>query len=78
MRIGLDKASGKAKCRYEKCKRKPEYISVKGRIKKDTTCAWISAQGAGGWHTSFYCRDCIDDIYQEMKKILNPQLWVFQ
>jgi hypothetical protein len=77
MQLGLEKASGKSKCRHQGCKQKPEFISEKGRIKKDTTCVWISTQGPGGWHTSYYCRDCIDTIYQEMKKILNPNLWVF-
>jgi hypothetical protein len=77
MRVGLEKASGRAKCRYEGCQRKTEYISEKGRIKKDTICAWISTQGPGGWHTSYYCRDCIEKIYAELKKILNPNLWVF-
>jgi hypothetical protein len=77
MRLGLEKASGRAKCRHEQCQRKTEYINEKGRIKSGTTCVWISTEGAGGWHTSYYCRDCVDKIYEEMKKILNPKLWIF-
>ena len=78
MKIGLEKASGKSKCRYRGCKQKPEFISEKGRIKKDTTCVWIAIDSASGGAVGYYCRDCVDQIYQEMKKILNPQLWVFQ
>ena len=76
MRIKIIKATGKAKCRHEKCSENSEYIQ-NGRIKKDTICAIISTDGASGWHTSCYCRDCIDMIYEDMKKILNPKLWIF-
>lgn len=77
MRIALEKSSGRAKCRHEQCEAKEEYISKAGRIKTGTTCAAISTEGAGGWHTSYYCRSCIDKVYEQMKKILNPSLWVF-
>lgn len=77
MKVGLEKASGRSKCRYDSCLKKTEFISDKGRIKKDTICAWISTQGAGGGHTSYYCKDCIEKIYFDFKKILNPNLWVF-
>jgi hypothetical protein len=77
MRITLEKSSGRAKCRHDGCEQKEEYISAAGRIKTGTTCAAIGTDGAGGYHTSYYCRDCIDKIYVEMKKILNPALWVF-
>lgn len=77
MKVELEKASGRSKCRYHGCLNKPEYISDKGRIKKDTICACISTQGPGGWHASYYCRDCIEKIYIDIKKILNPALWAF-
>lgn len=77
MRIELEKASGKAICRNRNCQKKTEYISENGRIKSQTTCAAITMQSAAGFNTSYYCRDCIDQLYQDIKKILNPQLWVF-
>jgi hypothetical protein len=77
MRLGLDKASGKSKCRHQGCLKKPEYISPKGRIKKDTTCVWIAIDSASGGGVAYYCRDCVDKIHDEMKKILNPKLWIF-
>ena len=77
MKIGLTKASGRALCRNRSCAKKPEFISDKGRIKKDTTCVWITIDSASGGGTAYYCRDCVDKLYLEMKKILNPNLWVF-
>lgn len=78
MKIKLEKASGKALCRGKSCKLIQEYISDKGRIKKDTTCVAITMTSAAGWNTSYYCRDCIDQLYLEMKKVLNPNLWIFK
>jgi hypothetical protein len=78
MKIELVKASGKAMCRNRSCKCKIEFINPKSyRIKKDTTCAAITMESAAGWNTSYYCRDCIEIIYEDMKKILNPKLWIF-
>lgn len=77
MEITLEKASGRSKCRYQGCCNNPEFISKSGRIKKDTVCARIMTQGPGGWHGSHYCRECIDKIYIDLKKILNPALWAF-
>lgn len=77
MKLGLEKASGRSKCRYHLCSNNPEFISDKGRIKKDTVCAWISTVGPGGAHTSHYCKGCIEKIYIDLKKILNPTLWAF-
>ena len=78
MQVKLEKASGRAKCRHPQCKQLPEYINDKGRIKKDTTCAVIWADSATGWNSSYYCRDCIDTIHNDIRKILNPKLWAFQ
>ncbi len=78
MRLGLAKGTGRRKCRNPTCKKNPQYINDQGRIKKDTTCVWIEVQDAGGYAQAYYCRDCINEIYERMKKILNPNLWVFQ
>lgn len=75
MQIGLEKASGLAKCRSESCPKNPEYISKAGRIKSGTTCVCISMQSAAGWHSTYYCRDCIEQIYIDMRKVLDPKLW---
>lgn len=77
MKIYLEKSSGRAKCRHSGCKRKPEYISSKGRIIKDTMCAILYMESASGWNSSYYCRDCIELIHFEIKKMLNPNLWAF-
>lgn len=77
MKIELEKASGKSKCRYDGCKCKPEYINDKGCIKENTTCAVITMKTAKGNATSYYCRDCIELLYVDIKMMLNPQLWVF-
>lgn len=76
MKIVLEKSSGRAKCRAKQCKKLEIYIE-KGRIKKDTICAAITMDSAAGWNTSYYCRDCIDTLYSDIKKILNPALWAF-
>lgn len=77
MKIVLEKSSGRAKCRARTCKKLELYISESGRIKKDSTCAAITMDSAAGWNTSYYCRDCIDTLYNDIKKILNPALWAF-
>jgi hypothetical protein len=77
MKIELEKSSGRAKCRSRTCKKKPEYISENGRIKAGTTCVAITMDSAAGWNTSYYCRDCVDQLYEDIRKILNPKLWVF-
>lgn len=77
MKIELEKASGKAICRSKTCQKKPEYISENGRIKSQTTCVAITMQSAAGWNTSYYCRDCVEVLYGDIKKVLNPALWVF-
>lgn len=77
MEMGIEKASGRSVCRNEECKCLPEYITLKGRIKAGTICAWVSTEGADGTHTSYYCRDCIDMIYRKLKKTFNSDLWIF-
>ena len=77
MKIELEKSSCRAICRNHLCKQNPDYINEGGRIKSGTTCAVIRMWSAAGWNRSFYCRECIDQIYFDMKKILNPKLWSF-
>lgn len=76
MKIELIKASGRAMCRSYDCKELPEYIK-NHRIISNTTCAAISMSSAAGWNTSYYCRDCIDKLYIDIKTVLNPKLWSF-
>jgi hypothetical protein len=75
MKLLLETSSGRTKCRGLTCKKLPEYISEKGRIKAGTKCVCFWMESASGWAGSYYCRDCIDQLYIEMKKILNPNLW---
>ena len=77
MRIELEKSSGRAKCRNSKCKKNTKFISEAGRILKDTTCVAITMDSAAGYNTSYYCRECVDEIYDDIRKILNPKLWSF-
>ena len=77
MKIILEKSSGRAICRYYGCKKNPLYIGKSGRILKDTICAAITMDSAAGHNTSYYCRECVDKLYVDIKTILNPQLWVF-
>lgn len=78
MKIELEKASGKSKCRYDGCQNKSEYINEKGCIRENTTCAAVTIKVAKGSYTAYYCRDCIELLYVDLKVILNPKLWVFQ
>jgi hypothetical protein len=77
MKIELEKSSGRAICRNFLCKNNPLYINPSGRIKSGTTCVVIGMSSAGGWNRSFYCRECIEIVYADLKTKLNPLLWVF-
>jgi len=77
MKIELEKSSGRAKCRNRACKKNPDYIAESGRIKSGSTCIAITMDSAAGWNTSYYCRECVDEIYLKMKTLLNPALWIF-
>lgn len=78
MWIKIIKATSKAKCRGIKCKNLPEYINRNGRIRKDTNCAVISISASNGGATAFYCRDCVDQVYMDMRIALDPKLWIFK
>lgn len=78
MRAGVEvNTSGRRKCRYFKCDKDLQYIGENDRIKKGTICAWISVDDANGSSCGYYCRGCIDKVYSDLKKILNPNLWLF-
>lgn len=77
MKIDLEKSSGRAICRNHQCKKNPLYINDKGRIKSGTTCVVFMMDSASGWNRSFYCRECIDALYLDLKIKLNPSLWSF-
>lgn len=77
MKILLKKSTGRVKCRNRNCKKNDKYINEKGRIRRDTTCIGITMDSGAGSNTSYYCRECIDEIYLDMKKCLNPNLWIF-
>jgi hypothetical protein len=77
MEIEIKKASGRALCRGTNCKRSPEYVKPNGNIVRGTSCAYIVIQTAGLVYSAYYCRDCIDDLYQKMKEKLDTNLWIF-
>ena len=76
-------------CANPNCKHLPEYIEYLGDknieyheyiIKPNTVCARITSNNASKiiGFTEFYCRDCIDDLYQMIKSKLDTNLWAFQ
>lgn len=78
MKISVSSATSKAKCRGNNCKKLPQFINRKGRIKKGTSCAIVGMNTSSGWRTAFFCRDCIDQLYFDMKMVLDPKLWIFK
>lgn len=76
MRVTLEKSSGRSKCRHPKCRKLLEFITD-DKIKANTTCAAIVFKSAFGECTAFYCRDCIDFVYNDIKSVLNSNLWAF-
>jgi hypothetical protein len=77
MKITLEKASGRAICRYPRCSENPEYINDMGYIKKGTVCAWIAIGSAGGGASACYCRECLEKVHDDIRMSLNPKLWAF-
>jgi hypothetical protein len=76
MKIKLEKATGKSKCRGSDCYKNPEFI-IDGKIKVGTTCAFITTRDAGGRAFSYYCRECLEKVHDEVRKTLDPKLWIF-
>ncbi len=64
-------------CANPNCKRNTDcMINILGSvwyIKTDTTVALITMQG----RYEYYCRDCIDFLYDLFKVKLNSKLWAF-
>jgi hypothetical protein len=81
MELKIISASGRAICRGEHCKGLPEFIIKLGvfrynnnRIRKDTQCLMITMWSAAGGTTAYYCSDCMNNIYVEMRSVLDPKL----
>lgn len=64
-------------CDNKNCKHLPEYcVHSTGDyyfLKLDTICVEIVM----GLYTEVYCLDCVKQVYQQMKPILDHNLWVF-
>jgi hypothetical protein len=70
-------------CANKNCKRLPEYmVNILGSvyyIRVDTTVAVISMGSSNhGLIVDYYCRGCIDEVYQLLKSKLDVKLWSFQ
>ena len=64
-------------CANHSCKKDAKHlINILGDvwyIKIETTVAVVSMGGK----EEYYCRGCIDDLYQMIKTKLDPKLWAF-
>ena len=76
MQIKIEKSTGRRICRHDLCKKNPNLISDDGKIKKEVICAAVTITSSSGRSTAYYCRECIDHLYNDIKKILNPNLWI--
>ena len=76
MIINIEKSTGRRICRYQNCLKNENYISKDGKIIKGVICASITIQSSSGLSTAYYCKDCINYLYSDIKKILNPNLWI--
>jgi hypothetical protein len=65
-------------CSNPKCEHNPKHmINILGNvwyIKVDTSVAFITLTNGFG---EYYCRGCIDEIYQIVKLKLDSSLWAF-
>jgi hypothetical protein len=78
MKITLENASGLSLCRSGSCLANPDYINTKtGRIKANTTCAVLAVRSASGVNKSYFCKGCLEKLYNDIRIILDPTLWVF-
>jgi hypothetical protein len=70
------------RCDNSTCPHSPEYhdriIGDNYFIKQDTTCflIWLG-DNISASSTEWYCRDCIDTVYQYIKSKLDSKLWAF-
>ena len=69
-------------CWGANCKKLPQYIDNgaggQSFIKKDTIFLILTLVKGFESIKSYYCRDCIDVIYRDLKPILDHKLWTLQ
>lgn len=70
-------------CDGDKCKHLPEFIDTAGVnnywIKFGSPMAIVRITRGRNYDLSnSYCRDCIDQIYREIKSKMDTKLWAFQ
>ena len=59
--IEIVKSSGKCICRGNKC-------NYRTKIPKDNICLSIYTGSASGFNTSYYCKDCMLEIFDQFEK----------
>ena len=76
-------------CDNDNCKHLPEYTDYhkswfanapgpQWTIKEGSICAMVGMKGSWVSSANYYCRDCIDDIYQLIKSQMDTNLWAFK
>jgi hypothetical protein len=81
MKIEIIKAPLGEYCLHHACTRDKRYVSPKGRIKRNTTIAKLTIPFKSKSYpqrTVYYCRNCIEQILFDARKILDPKLWIFK
>lgn len=65
-------------CAHPECKKNPKYmVNILGSvwyIRVDTTVAVVTV---GGSRAEYYCRECIDELFNEVRTKLDSKLWAF-
>lgn len=69
MNFKLVRGSGYTICRGNDCKKLETLVSAKGRIKRKTVCLKVTGLHAGGVFEMYFCKDCINDIYEYFKQL---------
>lgn len=70
-------------CDHPKCdKSETLHIKMKNgltRIKSNTICLTIGSYGSynDNFHISYYCSDCVEKLYKDLKLFLDKKLWSF-
>ena len=80
MRISVIKIDSGRFCMHESCKKDPQYITPKGRIRKGTTVAVLSHKVNSAYNAEahfYYCRTCIDQLLFDCRMKLDSKLWIF-
>jgi hypothetical protein len=86
--VKVDSWQASFECANPNCQHLPEYIEYIPRqslwvgekyyLKAGTTCAVISLSGFHIDTNEYYCRGCIDEVYQMIKSKMDTKLWAFQ